>query len=411
MTAIITCGETRQALAAVRALGRAQIPAAVGASKRPNLAMWSRFATSTFLTEDPNADAHVFASQLAEELEARYASCALVGTDEAYWALSRFRELLPIAARRILPPHYSVVRALDHEALHYFAESLGILCAPLIRVPDHASVGDVLSLIRGLSFPLLLRPIVPWLERENGTRRVHDRIVVHSKEQLLALLEARSSSPENAGFLVSAYVSERSLSYFGVADRGTVLVEGFQERLSEVEPYNEIATLAVTIHPIASIRRASHELLSALQWQGPFKLEFTRDAKGRHRLISLIGRLWGSLQLAICADVNIPLICYRMAQGTITKAILKNARPNIRLRWLVGDVLAKVNSPWQTLFYAKRWRSQLSVKNLWHIMMNREKIKTYYDVLDIDDPMPFLFELQNKTWKKAFIAKLGLKER
>ncbi len=404
MTAIITCGETRQSLSAVRALGRAQIPVAVGATKRPSLAMWSRFATSTFLTEDPSSNAPLFASQLAEELEARYACCALVGTDEAFWALSRFREHLPLTARRILPPHYSVVRALDHEALHHFAESLGILCAPLVRVPDHATVGEVLSLISGLSFPLLLRPIIPWLEREDGTRRVNNRVVVHSKEQLLALLDARSTSGSN-GFLVSAYAMKRALSYFGVADRGQVLVEGFQERLNEVEPYNEVATLAVTINPVASIRRSAQQLLEALQWQGPFKLEFTRNHKGQHRLISLIGRMWGSMQLSIHAKVNVPLICYRMAQGTITKSILHNAMPHVRLRWLVGDVMAKIAHPWQTIFSARSVAQSFMPRNLWHRVMNQEKVRTYYDVLDTDDPMPFLFELQERTWKKALMER------
>lgn len=406
MTAIITCGETRQSLSAVRALGRAQIPVAVGAVKRPTLAMWSRFATSTFLTEDPTVNAQSFANQIAEELQARYASCALVGTDDALWALSRFRELLPIAARRILPPHYSVVRSLDHEALHYFAESLGIACAPLIRVPDHSSVGEVLALIKGLAFPLLIRPIVPWLEREDGTRRLNNRIVVHSKEHLFKLIEERSSASN--GFLVSAYTTERALSYFGVADRGQVLVEGFQERLNEGEPYNEVATLAVTIHPVPSIRKSSQDLLAALQWQGPFKLEYIKDSRGNYRLISLIGRLWGSLQLAVRANVNIPLICYRMAQGTITKDLLHNAQPNIRLRWLVGDVSAKLSNPKLVLTNMKDWGLQFRPRSIIRAMLGHEKVTTFFDVLDVDDPMPFIFELQNKAWKKALIERLPL---
>lgn len=398
MTAIVTCGETRQSLAAVRALGRAQIPVAVSASKRPSLAMWSRFASSTFLTEDPYASAQVFATQIAEELVARYATCVLIGCDDAYWAVSRFREVLPIAARRILPPHYSVVRALDHEALHYFAESLGISCAPLVRLPEQAPASEVLALIKGLSFPMLLRPIIPWLEREDDTRRINQRVVVHNKEELLSKLD----EPPAQSFLVNAYATKRSFSYFGVADRGEVIVEGFQERLNEAEPFSEISTLSQTVTPIVSIRRSSQLLLDALQWQGPFKVEFMRDHRGHYHLIALIGRMWGSLQLAIRANVNIPLICYRMAQGTLTKSILHNAEPHVRLRWLVGDVLAKVNNPMHTMFSAKNWRP----KHLWDHFMNREKVASHFDVIDTDDPMPFLFELQNQAWKKAFIEKL-----
>lgn len=393
MTAIVTCGETRQSLSAVRALGRAHIPVAVGATRRPNLSMWSRYASSTFLLEDESLNAQRFAKSLAEEMRARYAICALVSTDDALWALSRFRELLPIGARKLLPPHYSVVRSLDHEALHHFAKSLGIACADLIRVPEHASAEEVLALIKPLSFPLLIRPTTPWVEREDGSRRLNHRLVAHSKEHVLSLLKDLS-----LGFLVSAYTTMKAVSYFGVAEKGYVLAEGFQERLNELEPYNEVSTLAITIHPLPSIRASAQKLLEALQWQGPFKVEFIKDTHGGYRLISLIGRLWGSLELAVKANLNIPLICYRLAEGTITKDLLKNAAPNVRMRWLVGDAAAKLANPignfkdWAGQFTATPWRSWLS----------KRSVVDCYDVLDMDDPMPFLFELQQKTWRRAF---------
>lgn len=400
MTAIITCGETRQSLTAVRALGRAGIPVAVGAKKRPSLAMWSFYATSTFLTEDEDASASKFAEQLGEELKARYATCALVSTDNALWALSRFREMLPIGARRILPPHYSVVRALDHEALHDFAKSLDIPCVKLIRIAENASKEEILERLKLLHFPMLLRPIIPWIEREDGTRRMEGRVVIRNQDHLITLLHSRPQLKN--GFLMSAYTTARALSYFGVAEKGRVLVEGFQERLSELEPYNEVATLAMTIEPVPSIRLHAQNLLNALQWQGPFKVEFIKDKNGFYRLISLIGRLWGSLQLAVKAEVNIPLICYRLAEGTITKDLLKNARPNVRMRWLMGDAAAKISHPSQVVTNVKSFIGNFSLKESLRSYMGKGRVTTFYDVFDLDDPMPFIFEVQNKTWRRAF---------
>jgi hypothetical protein len=400
MTAIITCGETRQSLAAARALGRVQIPIAVGANIRPNLAMWSKYASSTFLTEDPSTQAELFAEQIAEELRARYATCALVSTDHAFWALSRFRDLLPIAARSILPPHYSVVRSLDHEALHYFAQSLGILCAPLVRVPENLSEDEVSRAVEKLSFPMLIRPIIPWAQHEDYIHHIDDREVVYSKEHLLSIFRIKPGFRN--GFLASAYSGVKAIAYFGVASRGNVLVEGFQERLSELVPYSEISTLAMTINPIPSIRSSAKNLLSALQWQGPFKVEFIKDQNGNFCLISLIGRLWGSLQLAIKANMNIPLICYRLAEGTITKDILHNAKQKIRVRWLMGDISAKISHPLLVAKNFKKHAHSFAIKHFYNSHFGKNKIHTFYDVLDLDDPMPFLFELQHKTWKKAF---------
>lgn len=404
MTVVISCGETRQSLSAVRSLGRAGVPAAVSAAKRPTLATWSRYATSNFLTPDPAAQPHDFAQQIGEELRGRYAICALVSSDDALWALSRFRELLPISARRLLPPHISVVRALDHEALHHFANSVGVACANLIRVPENAPLESIISQLEGLMYPLLFRPTIPWVEREDGSRGINRRFVVKSKRHLQEIMKKK---PEliKKGILVSAYESQRALSYFGVCDKGQVIVEGTQERLNEQEPYNEVATLAITIEPIPSIRKYAQELLGALQWQGPFKVEFIKDQRGYYRLISVIGRMWGSMQLAVSSGCNIPLICYRLAEGTITPDLLKNAKANIRMRWLLGDAQAKIFNVGQLFSQFYKRSTNFSWDSISKSLTRKNRIKTCFDVLDFEDPMPFLFELQHQTWRRAFSEK------
>jgi predicted ATP-grasp superfamily ATP-dependent carboligase len=395
MTVVICCGETRQSLSAVRSLGRAGIPVAVSAVKRPTLSTWSRYATSNFLTADAALAPHDFAKHISEELRGRYATCALVGSDDALWALSRFRELLPPSARRLLPPHISVVRALDHEALHHFAKSVGVPCGNFLRISENASFDTIISQLDNLAYPMLLRPTIPWIEREDGSRGINRRFVVKSKRHLQEILKKK---PElfTKGILVSAYESKRALSYFGVCDKGQVLVEGTQERLNEQEPYNEVATLALTIDPIPSIRKYAQELLSALQWQGPFKVEFIKDQRGYYRLISVIGRMWGSVQLAISAGCNIPLICYRLAEGSITPDLLQNAQPNVRMRWLLGDAQAKIFNVSQLFSQCYKWAR---LPTSW---MRKGRVKTCFDVLDFEDPMPFLFELQHQTWRRAF---------
>ncbi|MCA9508168.1 MAG: hypothetical protein KC505_07100 [Myxococcales bacterium] len=401
MTIIITCGETRASLSAVRALGRAGIPVAVSSYKKPSLSMWSRFASSSFLTNDPKVSAQVFTQQIADELKARYASCFLVGSDDAFWAISRFRDLLPLSAQKILPPHYSVVRSLDHEALHNFAESLGVPCAPFIRIPGDSDLEMIMSLLEGSVWPKLFRPIIPWTEREDGTRRVNKRFVAKSARHLRILFNRHPELFKN-GALVSAYRTKRAISYFGVCDRAKVVVEGFQERLSEQEPYNEVATLALTIDPIIVIRKHTQNLLEALQWQGPFKAEFIKDERGNYRLISLIGRLWGSLQLSISAGVNIPLICYALAQETLDLNQLRNARPHVAMRWLIGDAASKFFNAGHVVKNIFALSHNLAAWDKIKHLLGKQKTTTCYDVFDLQDPMPFLFELQHKTWRRAF---------
>lgn len=374
MTALVTCADHRQSLAAVRALGRATIPVAVGAHKRPSLAMWSRYASSTFLTEDASHDAEAFAKHIALEIKGRCAQLLLASSDDAWWALSRYREYIPMSACRILPPHISVVRALDPEALQQFADSLGIACVQMVQ----RSAGAQLDL--RLQFPLLL------MSRKAGARS--QRMIVDTKAQLQKQLH------ETQNLLACSYVGKRRLAIFGIADRGEILVEGYQQLHERLELNDEIAPVAVTIEPIASLRNTAQILLAAMQWQGPFKLDFIEDEHHVSRLLSLTGRLWDSLELAIKARMNIPLMCYHMATGTIPKNILHNATPHINLRWIVGDVIDKMNHPVRSITDLRQYKLLAS-------MLRRQKLKHYLDVFDKDDIMPFLFELQMHTWKKA----------
>ena len=137
MTVLVTCGHTRAGLAAVRALGRANVAVAVAAPMRPALALWSRYATATLLLPDAEQEARRFAAAVADEVSGRAALCALACTDSAVWALSRWRDALPPSARAALPPHEAVVFALDRQALHDRAISLGLPC--LLSNPQPSS--------------------------------------------------------------------------------------------------------------------------------------------------------------------------------------------------------------------------------------------------------------------------------
>ena len=67
-------------------------------------------------------------------------------------------------------------------------------------------------------------------------------------------------------------------------------------------------------------------------------IECKRDpATGRHVIMEVNGRLWGSLQLAIDAGVDFPLLLARCALGLVVPPVHKY-RVGIRSRWFWGDV-------------------------------------------------------------------------
>jgi predicted ATP-grasp superfamily ATP-dependent carboligase len=398
MTAIVTCGHTRPGLAAVRALGRAQIAVAVAAPVRPALASWSRYATSTLLVPDAGTDARRFADAIAEEAAGRRAHLVLPATDAALWALSRWREAQPEGVTRVLPPHDAVARSLDRSALHDRARTLGVRCIDAVRVDRQEAVEPALRKIAGMGgVPVIVRPFVAWVEREDGTRRVAESLPVDNIADLRRLLHQREDLV-TGGCLIEPRPHGRWLGYGAVCDDGRVLAEIFQERLRERGDLSGVSTLARTLPPDEEVRAAAQAVLGSLNWQGPALVEMLRTDTGELLLVNVIGRLWGSIQLAINAGVDVPLLCDALARRERLPEVTQVAEPDHVWRWVVGD-LEVLATRTRKLFARIDGRGALRrrVAALREMLDVHDLLQAQPDVFDADDPMPFILEVEHRV--------------
>lgn len=397
MTALVTCGHTRAGLAAVRALGRGGIAVAVAAPSRPALAMWSRYASSTFLVPDAGSEARRFAETVADEAAGRSCHLILCATDNALWALSRWRDALPEGARRVMPPHDAVARSLDRTALHDRARALGVPSIQTLRVDVSEAVEPALRKLDQMGqVPVIVRPIVPWVEREDGTRRVAENIPVEDIGDVRRLLYAREDLVR-AGCILEPRPPGRWLGYGAVCDGGRVLAEVFQERLRERGDLSGVSTLARTLPPDEEVRAAARAILESLSWQGPALVEMFRGDDGVLRLVNVIGRLWGSVGLAIDAGVNVPLLCEGLARGVPPPAVVKTAEPDHVWRWIVGD-LDVMTKRARRLLSRLEGRAVLRRRlgSLRELLNVQDLLFARPDVFDADDPLPFVLEVENR---------------
>lgn len=393
VTALITSGHTRAGLAAVRSLGRAGIAAAVGAPMRPALAMWSRYATATLLLPDAAKHARAFAEAVADEAAGRRAVLVLAATDEEIWALSRWRDQLPETARRVLPPHDAVARTLDRATLHDMARSLGIPCLETLRVDDRGSVEPALRQAAKMGLPALVRPLLPWEEREDGSRRETERIRVSTIAGLRRLLYEREDLVEG-GCLIEPRPTGRNLSYCTVCDDGVPVVELYRERLRERQMLSGVSTLSRTIGEHPTLRDMTRRLLRALNWQGPAMAEFLQLPTGELKLVSIVARLWGSVQLALDAGLDVPLLCYRIADGSPLPPMPRVARAGVVLRWTVGDLQQLLGAVSGIGNGAPRTGLVSRARAIFDFASPRGVVGVHGDVFDRGDPMPFVFEVQ-----------------
>ncbi len=404
MTVLVTCGHTRAGLAAVRALGRAHVAVAAGAPMRPALALWSRYATATLLLPDAEQEARRFAKDVADEVSGRAAVCALAATDSALWALSRWRNALPKTAQQALPPHDAVVKALDRQALHDRARALSLPCLETFRVSRAEDVEPVMLRLQRQAgdtrFTALVRPLVPWVEREDGSRRVVSAVPVESIGDLRRLLYDRDDLA--AGCLIEPRPPGSYLGYGAVVDDGRVFAEVFQERLRERGDLSGVSTLARTVAVDNDVRDLGRALLSGLRFHGPCLVELFRGDDGVVRLVNLIPRLWGSIGLSIQAGVNVPLLTLRLARGEKLFDVYGEggvvAEPGCVWRWVVGDleVLAQ-----RATRLASRVEGRGVIKSrtegLKELLDVRDLLRARPDVLDIDDPLPAALEISQRV--------------
>jgi predicted ATP-grasp superfamily ATP-dependent carboligase len=359
---------------------------------RPALAMWSRYAIATMLLPHVSASARSFAEAVAEEAEGRSASCILATTDAETWALSRFRELLPERSHRVLAPHDAVARTLDRTALHDLAGSLGIPCLEGVRVDSPRAVEPALRTAQQKGLPAIVRPLVSWEEREEGGPRETERIRVSTIAELRRLLYEREDLVEQ-GCLIEPHPRGRSLSYCTVAESGVPLVEVFRERQRERQLLSGVSTLSRTIEPVQEMRERSQRLLRALKWQGPCLVEFLEGEDGELRLVNVLPRMWGSVQLAVDAGVDVPLLCYRLAEGSPLPPGPKVARAGVSLRWVVGDMQQLIGHLAGAEGYGPKGL-RARARSLLSLASPRGVVGVQADIFDGKDPLPFLFEVQ-----------------
>jgi predicted ATP-grasp superfamily ATP-dependent carboligase len=400
MSVLVTCGDTRAGLSAVRALGRAGVAVAVGAAQRPALAFWSRYATTTLLLPDATQDARRFAAVVADEVAGRGIAAVLPATDAALWALSRWRTDLPETARAILPPHDAVVFALDRTALHDRAVALGLSCLTTSRIGHADEIEPVLRRLAAQTgdhrLQALVRPLVPWEEREDGSRRLATALPIDSLGALRRLLYEREDLVE-AGCVVEPRPDGRYLGYGAVCRDGEVLAEVFQERLREQGGLSGVSTLARTLPPDDAVRAVARPLLRALHFNGAALVELFVGDDGVVRLVNLIPRLWGSLGLALQAGVNVPLLLLRLARGDVPPPGAL-ATPGAVWRWVAGDLEA-VGRQTAHLVARVEGRGVLRSRadDLRELLALRAPTRRAgSDVFAADDPLPAALELQQR---------------
>jgi predicted ATP-grasp superfamily ATP-dependent carboligase len=327
---LVPDGEQRAALAVVRSLGRRGVKVHVASHVRRSLAGGSRFAASESQVPDPIKGAEQYAAAIARLAADRDTLAILPSTEASTMALLEYRDLL--GSVRIASSDLARFRlATDKEAVLSLASRLEM------DVPAQWTVQAVedIDSVPAERYPLVVKPARSVVTGIAGRRKVGVRYAGDRKElaEIIGQL-----GPEAGPFLLQARINGPGVGIFLLRWNGSILATFAHRRIREKPPSGGVSVCCESIAAPSELVRQSTRLLEALNWEGVAMVEYKQDrSTGRHYLMEVNPRFWGSLQLAIDSGVDFPWHLYQAIEGDPVTPIPR-WEVGRRSRWIWGEV-------------------------------------------------------------------------
>jgi predicted ATP-grasp superfamily ATP-dependent carboligase len=330
---LITDGTERAALAAARTLVAAGSEVHVAATRQWSLAGVSRGVQRCLLTSDAFADPSGYVAELGRIITDHGIGVLLPMTDVSVEAVLEHRQLLPPAVALPLPDLATYRRASDKLQVLELARAAGFLVPETVVLDCQDQDGSWADEL----FPAVVKPHRSVVTVDGRRRALGVTFVRNSAEcrQALALLP-----PAAFPVLLQRRVTGVGEGLFALRWEGRTVARFAHRRLREKPPAGGVSVYRESIEPDPPLVSAGERLLDALDWKGVAMIECKRDPEtGRHVIMEINGRFWGSVQLAIDAGIDFPVLLVRCALGHVPPEPTGTGyRIGVRSRWFWGDV-------------------------------------------------------------------------
>jgi len=389
VAAFVTDGNLRSSLAVVRALGRAGIPVIVGESHHPCLAGSSKHCTERSYYPSPQDDPAGFQRALGELAASGRFNVLQPMSDVTMQLVAGMRSTLPPTVRIPIPDEQVILSVQDKRFMVQQARQVGIGCPQTVTLEGGE---DIQAVARGLTYPVVIKPrFSRYLN--NGVWVTGPVVYARDPQDLVAKYESVHRLIPRP--LIQEMIPGEGRGIFLLVWGGELKAALCHRRLREKPPWGGVSVYSETVPLDSALVQQSLELLQAIHWQGPAMVEFKLDKReGRAKFMEVNGRFWGSLQLAIDAGVNFPLLLYRLALGESVPA-QRDYRVGIKSRWLLGDLDSLL-----IRLRGRNWPNGLPGSDRSKLKATLDFLKLYesnscFDVLRFGDLGPGWFEFKD----------------
>jgi len=385
---LVTDGNQRSTLAVVRSLGKAGVAVTVAESTRTSLAGSSRYCAKRLCYPPPDRNAADFLACLRQELRMAKYELLLPMTDVSVQLLAAARDTFSPLVGLPFPSKDRVARVQDKREMLRLARTIGIAYPNTYMLSEDEQLEEVAA---KMTYPAVLKPRFSRFLKDG---KLMAGTVLYASDRSSLLAEYRRLHALIPFPMVQERIEGEGQGIFLLMWNGELRAAFAHRRLREKPPWGGVSVLSESIALNRDLVEQSVALLNAAGWQGVAMVEFKVDRRdGRPKLMEVNGRFWGSLQLAIDAGIDFPLMLYRLALGEKVPSMFEY-KIGIKSRWLLGDLdhllirLRRSGPPGVSMAGQKsKWRAVLDFVKL----CERD---TRYEVQRLDDLSPAWFEIR-----------------
>ena len=397
MSALLTPGDLRSALAVTRSLGRRGIKVTVADEGGKSLAGTSRYCQASVRVPSAARSGEAFVSAIRQEVVRGKHRVVIPADDISLSLIAQARSEFEGLTALPFPDFETVQAAHDKGALTALAAEAAI---PVPRTVILRGPADLESAIKQVGFPAVVKARVSRFSHGGQWKTggaVHYVRTAAELDDAFRAVHAVVPCP-----LVQEHIPGDGRGVFVLMNRGRLRAAFAHRRLREKPPSGGVSVLSESIGLDPKLLEHAERILEALKWHGVAMVEFKHDSRdGVTKLLEINGRFWGSLQLAVDSGVDFPYLLYRLAvDGDIDPVF--TYRVGVRLRWWLGDL------DWLLIRLRERGSLARRLKAIPEFLRPAGR-GARAEVFRPDDPAPAIRELSlySRALLRDAVARLG----
>ena len=327
MKVILTDGNFRHTLAAVRSLGKGGNDVTALSHIPGSISFHSRFCSHHVIAPDPEKDPR-FAEFLLAYVRNNAYDVLLPVSFAAVMQVSGIRQELERYTRISLASAPALAVAGNKDRTFRYAEEIGV------RIPKTwypRTDEDAEEIARRVTYPVVIKG-----SEESGFVRY-----ANTPGDLMDNYRAVAQySP-----VIQEYVAGKGYGFFALYNHGEARAIFMHRRIREYPVTGGPSAVAESVYD-PELRDAGLRILDGLAWHGVAMVEFKKDERtGEFVLMEINPKFWGSLGLAIASGVDFPRLACRLAiDGDIGPVL--SYKTGIRYRWLLpSDLFHVITNP------------------------------------------------------------------